>query len=57
MHIFKMNEFFAGITLPTPDSEEPLEEKLPKQVQSDPNVLDFLKVSKITSVLNLSLIM
>ncbi|XP_075222083.1 cyclin-dependent kinase-like 4 [Lycorma delicatula] len=43
MQIFKMNEFFAGITLPTPDSEEPLEEKLPKQVQSDPNVLDFLK--------------
>ncbi|XP_022200489.1 cyclin-dependent kinase-like 1 isoform X1 [Nilaparvata lugens] len=42
MQIFKSNEFFAGITLPTPDTQEPLTEKLPNYVLADPNVLDFL---------------
>ncbi|XP_046660050.1 LOW QUALITY PROTEIN: cyclin-dependent kinase-like 1 [Homalodisca vitripennis] len=42
MLIFKSNEFFAGITLPQPDSLEPLHEKLPKHALGDPNILDFL---------------
>uniref|UniRef100_A0A1B6CAC5 Cyclin-dependent kinase-like 2 n=1 Tax=Clastoptera arizonana TaxID=38151 RepID=A0A1B6CAC5_9HEMI len=42
MHIFKTNEFFAGITLPKPESMEPLQAKIPKIAQTDPNVLDFL---------------
>lgn len=44
MHIFKMNEFFRGVVLPQPESPEPLEMKLAKEVQRDPNCLDFLKV-------------
>ena len=44
IHIFKMNEFFKGITLPQPDTLEPLEVKIPKENQNDPAVLDFLKV-------------
>ena len=39
-----MNEFFKGITLPQPDTLEPLEVKIPKENQNDPAVLDFLKV-------------
>ncbi|XP_054259607.1 cyclin-dependent kinase-like 4 isoform X2 [Macrosteles quadrilineatus] len=42
MHLFKTNEFFAGISLPQPDSIEPLHEKLPKHSLTDPNILDFL---------------
>lgn len=42
MQIFKANEFFAGVSLPTPTTLEPLEAKLPKQ--QNPHVLDFLKV-------------
>lgn len=45
MQIFKTNEFFAGITLPQPDSLEPFLEKLPKHALNDPNILDFLYVS------------
>lgn len=44
MHIFKMNEFFRGISLPQPEIVEPLENKLPKQALSTPHLLDFLKV-------------
>lgn len=44
MHIFKMNEFFRGISLPQPEMIESLEKKLPKQALSIPNLLDFLKV-------------
>ncbi|CAH1392907.1 unnamed protein product [Nezara viridula] len=43
MHIFRTNDFFTGITLPQPDVIEPLESKLPKQVQNDANLIDFLK--------------
>lgn len=43
MQVFKANEFFAGVTLPTPHTLEPLEDKLPRQ--QNPHVLDFLKVS------------
>ncbi|XP_065212940.1 cyclin-dependent kinase-like 1 isoform X3 [Planococcus citri] len=43
VHIFKMNEFFKGITLPQPDTVESLESKIPKEVQKDPRILDFLK--------------
>lgn len=42
MQIFKANEFFAGVSLPTSTTLEPLEAKLPKQ--QNPHVLDFLKV-------------
>ncbi|XP_067005069.1 cyclin-dependent kinase-like 4 [Anabrus simplex] len=41
MSIFKSNEFFFGVTLPQPDTYEPLEAKLPRQ--SNPLVMDFLK--------------
>lgn len=44
IHIFKMNEYFKGITLPQPETLEPLEVKIPKESQKDPTVLDFLKV-------------
>lgn len=44
MHIFKMNEFFRGISLPQPEMIESLEKKLPKQALSIPHLLDFLKV-------------
>lgn len=46
MHIFRTNDFFTGITLPQPDVIEPLESKLPKQVQNDANLIDFLKVRR-----------
>ena len=39
-----MNEFFKGISLPQPDTLEPLEIKIPKESQKDPTVLEFLKV-------------
>lgn len=42
--VFKTNEFFKGITLPHPDTVEPLEVKIPKESQKNPYVLDFLKV-------------
>lgn len=45
MHIFKMNEFFRGISLPQPETIEPLEKKISKQALSVPNLLDFLKVN------------
>lgn len=45
MHIFKMNEFFRGMSLPQPETIEPLEKKLPKQTLSIPHLLDFLKVT------------
>lgn len=45
MHIFKMNEFFRGISLPQPDIIEPLEKKIPKQALSTPHLLEFLKVN------------
>lgn len=50
MHIFRTNEFFNGITLPQPETMEPLETKLPRQAIADEAVLDFLKVTprKIT---------
>ncbi|XP_073990698.1 cyclin-dependent kinase-like 4 isoform X2 [Rhodnius prolixus] len=43
MHIFRTNEFFNGITLPQPETMEPLETKLPRQAIADEAVLDFLK--------------
>jgi len=45
MHIFKMNEFFRGMSLPQPETIEPREKKLPKQTLSIPHLLDFLKVT------------
>lgn len=45
MHIFKMNEFFRGISLPQPETIEPLDKKIPKQALSIPHLLDFLKVN------------
>lgn len=45
MHIFKMNEFFRGISLPQPEIIESLEKKIPKQALSIPHILDFLKVN------------
>lgn len=58
MHIFKTNEFFAGITLPKPETMEPLQDKIPKIVQTDPNVFDFLLVSdfKNTTLIKLKII-
>ncbi|VVC29783.1 Protein kinase domain,Protein kinase-like domain,Serine/threonine-protein kinase, active [Cinara cedri] len=44
MHIFKMNEFFRGISLPQPEIVEPLDKKLPKQALTIPHLLDFLKM-------------
>lgn len=44
MHIFRTNEFFSGITLPTPEVMEPIESRLPRQAQTDQNLVDFLKV-------------
>lgn len=49
MQVFKTNEFFAGVTLPTPHTLEPLEEKLPRQQNA--HVLDFLKVLNFLSLL------
>nr|XP_018911496.1 PREDICTED: cyclin-dependent kinase-like 1 [Bemisia tabaci] len=40
MHVFRTNEFFRGITLPTPDTLDPLENKIPTD---DRLVLDFLQ--------------
>lgn len=42
-----MNEFFKGITLPQPDTLEPLEIKIPIESQKNPAVLDFLKVNVV----------
>lgn len=47
MHIFKMNEFFRGISLPQPETIEPLEKKIPKHAISIPHLLDFIKVKTI----------
>lgn len=52
MHIFKMNEFFRGISLPQPEVVEPLDKKLPKQALSTPYLLDFLKVLYYTLLCN-----
>lgn len=52
MHIFKMNEFFRGISLPQPETIEPLEKKIPKQASSIPHLLDFLKVNMLHFILN-----
>lgn len=41
LHVFKTNEYFQGITLPTPQQMYPLEVKLE---HSGTDVLDFLKV-------------
>ncbi|BES90829.1 S_TKc [Nesidiocoris tenuis] len=43
MHIFRTNEFFSGITLPTPEAIEPLETRLPRHAQTDQTLTDFLK--------------
>lgn len=48
MHIFKMNEFFRGISLPQPETIEQLEKKISKQALSIPHLLDFLKVITFT---------
>lgn len=42
MRIFKDNEFFRGVTLPEPDTLEPLEAKMPKTFSREG--MDFLKV-------------
>lgn len=47
MHIFKMNEFFRGISFPQPETIEPLEKKIPKHAISIPHLLDFIKVITI----------
>lgn len=52
MHIFKMNEFFRGISLPQPEMIEPLEKKIPKQASSIPHLLDFLKVNMLHFILH-----
>lgn len=41
MQVFKANDFFAGVAIPEPESVEPLEKKLPKDMDSDG--LAFLK--------------
>ncbi|KAE8736852.1 hypothetical protein FOCC_FOCC017693 [Frankliniella occidentalis] len=41
MQVFRANEFFRGVTLPQPDSVEPLENRLPKQAGAA--AIDFLK--------------
>lgn len=43
MQVFRANEFFRGVTLPQPDSIEPLENRLPKQCGAA--AIDFLKVN------------
>ncbi|CAL8114218.1 unnamed protein product [Orchesella dallaii] len=40
MQIFRTNEFFAGVTLPMPESREPLESKMPKSTARE--AIDFL---------------
>lgn len=42
MQVFRANEFFRGVTLPQPDSVEPLENRLPKHAGAA--AIDFLKV-------------
>src|SRR5690606_27412590 len=39
--IFRSNEFFAGVSIPEPDSIDTLEEKIPKHI--DQNGLEFLR--------------
>ncbi|CAG2109653.1 unnamed protein product, partial [Medioppia subpectinata] len=41
MTVFKTNEFFAGVTLPEPETHEPLESKIPKQIEE--SGMDFLR--------------
>ena len=42
MQIFKSNQFFYGLTIPEPESMEPLPHKLPR---GDAQTIDFLQVS------------
>jgi hypothetical protein len=44
MQIFRMNEFFAGLTIPKPEILEPLSRKFPPDVLC-PEGLDFLQVA------------
>ncbi|XP_075589974.1 uncharacterized protein LOC124497731 [Dermatophagoides farinae] len=39
--IFRTNEFFAGVSIPEPDTIEPLEQKIPKHI--DQTGLEFLR--------------
>jgi hypothetical protein len=41
MAIFKSNQFFYGLSIPEPESIEPIEQKLPS---ADPVIIDFLHV-------------
>lgn len=43
MAIFQQNEFFAGVTLPTPQSLIPLENTLPEKASTPVQQIDFLK--------------
>ncbi|XP_033229165.1 cyclin-dependent kinase-like 4 isoform X1 [Belonocnema kinseyi] len=43
MVIFQQNEFFAGVTLPTPQSLTPLEIALPDRASNPVQQIDFLK--------------
>ena len=33
MTVFKSNEFFAGVTIPEPETSDPLENKIPKNIE------------------------
>lgn len=48
LHVFKTNEYFQGISLPTPQQLYPLEMKL---THTGPDVIDFLKVLNLLTCL------
>jgi cyclin-dependent kinase-like len=41
MHVFKTNDFFAGVTIPEPEVNDPLENKIPKNIEE--LGMDFLR--------------
>ncbi len=41
MHVFKSNDFFAGVTIPEPEVNDPLENKIPKNIEE--LGMDFLR--------------
>ena len=47
MQLFKINEFFTGLSIPHPEVFEPLEGRFPPEVVV-PEALDFLKVRKVS---------
>jgi cyclin-dependent kinase-like len=48
MQLFKINEFFSGLSIPNPEVLEPLEMRFPPEVLSSEG-LDFLEVDRLFS--------